>query len=118
MNAGLPTEMWQAHLDAFRDDLVAILEAGPLEYVTNLDTIVTDALIGAGLPGVFALLDEYRRRLEQAEKDKEHYVGKAHAKPESGSCVRCGETSRDKLMVPDTTCKKCFLDTFQKYEHK
>lgn len=105
---------WEEQFEEFKRDFTRELLDGPLEHVENLETIIEDGLTTSGLPGIFRLLMECEQDLKSEKRATEHWVQRASAGAPSGSeCSSCG--SHDKLLTPEVTCSKCFLDTFTKY---
>lgn len=105
---------WEVHFKAFRRDLIKLLLEGPLERVENLEVIITDALVRSGMPGVFRLVRDQSKLIDNQRAMIKHSAGKSE--PEPGShCATCGEKRLGLLVVPETSCQACFLASFEKY---
>lgn len=106
-------EPWEVDFDALCMDVTNYLEDGPLEHVANLETIVTDALIANGFPGVLRLLHHYRNRIDELEKTNDRLLGQSMAPAKNGECSTCSGTTD--LLETKTLCMECFIHSYKTF---
>lgn len=105
-------EPWQIDLDNFVLDLTNHLEDGPLEHVSNLETVVTDALLATGFPGVLKLLHSYKDRIGELEQERERLLIRSMAPAKNNQCSKCN--GHEDLLETSTFCTPCFIDAYGK----